>query len=159
MQFHLPGAAVPLKTNATLLPCAHMRNNRCAKVNRVMYDADTKNQFLELRAKGWSLGRIAERLKVAQRTLVEWNRQEHEQIRTLRAIEFEALQEKILATREQELTRLKLELDRLESELTKRTVGNISTENLYRLSALLRGEIRKVCQAPLLVEEAMADEE
>jgi hypothetical protein len=67
-----------------------------------MHDIDTKNQFLELRAKGWSLARIAERLKVAQRTLVDWNRQEHEQIRTPRAIELEALQEKILATREQE---------------------------------------------------------
>ena len=50
-----------------------------------MYDTDTKSQFLELRAKGWSLARIAERLKVSQRTLVNWNRQEHEEIRTLRA--------------------------------------------------------------------------
>ena len=41
-----------------------------------MYDTDTKNQFLELRAKGWSLSRIAERLNVARRTLVDWNRQE-----------------------------------------------------------------------------------
>jgi transcriptional regulator with XRE-family HTH domain len=56
-----------------------------------MYDIDTKNQFLELRAKGWSLSRVAERLKVAQRTLVDWNRQEHAQIRALRAIEREAL--------------------------------------------------------------------
>ena len=37
------------------------------------------------------LGRIAEQLKVAQRTLVDWNHQGHEQIRTLRAIEWEAL--------------------------------------------------------------------
>ena len=124
-----------------------------------MYDADTKNQFLELRAKGWSLSRIAERLKVAQRTLVDWNRQEHEQIRTLRAIEWEALQEKILATREQELLRLKTELDRLQAELAKRTVEFVSTENLYRLSALVRAEIGKVCQVPLPVEDAMAAEE
>ena len=124
-----------------------------------MYDADVKNQFLELRAKGWSLGRIAERLKVAQRTLVEWNRQEREQIRILRAIEFEALQEKILATHEQELTRLKVELDRLEAELGKRTVEYISTENLYRLSALLRGEIRKVCLGARPVEETMTVKE
>jgi hypothetical protein len=41
-----------------------------------MYDTDTKSQFLELRAKGWSLSRLAERLNVAQRTLVDWNRQE-----------------------------------------------------------------------------------
>jgi len=66
-----------------------------------MYDADTKGQFLELRAKGWSLARIAKRLKVAQRTLVDWNRQEQEQIRSLRAIELEALREKILPTMKQ----------------------------------------------------------
>jgi hypothetical protein len=124
-----------------------------------MYDTDTKAQFVELRAKGWSLARIAERLKVAQRTLVDWNRQEQEQIRSLRAIELEALREKILAAREQELTRLKKELDRLEAELAKRTVEYVSTESLYRLSALLRGEIRKVSQAPLPADEAMVSEQ
>ena len=124
-----------------------------------MYDTETKSQFVELRAKRWSLNRIARRLKIAKRTLVDWNRQEHEQIRTLRAIEWETLQEKILATGEQELVRLKKELDRLEAELAKRTVQYVSTENLYRLSALVRAEIRKVCQAPLPVEEAMAAEE
>ena len=124
-----------------------------------MYGTDTKSQFLELRAKGWSLARIAERLQIAQRTLVEWNRQEHEQIRTLKAIELEALQEKILSTREQELTRLKQELDRLEQELASRKVEFVSTENLYRLSALVRAEIRKVCLAPPVVENAIAEEE
>ncbi len=124
-----------------------------------MYDTDTKSQFLELRAKGWSLKRIAEHLKIAQRTLVDWNRQEHEQIRTLRAIELETLQEKILATREQELTRLKQELDRLQVELAKRSIEVVSTENLYRLSALVRAEIRRVCQAPPVVEDAIREEE
>jgi hypothetical protein len=124
-----------------------------------MYDTDTKSQFLELRAKGWSLSRIAERLKVSQRTLVDWNRQEHEQIRTLRAIEWEALQEKILATGEQELVRLKKELDRLEAELAKRTVECVSTENLYCLTSLVRAEIRKVSHAPQPVEDAIAAEE
>src|SRR5512140_1622253 len=154
MQFASRDAAAPPKSNATLRPCAHAHSKPRTKA--VMYGTDTKSQFLELRAKGWSLGRIAEHLQVAQRTLVDWNRQEHEQIRTLRAIEWEALQEKILATREQELTRLKRELDRLEAELAKRTVEYVSTENLYRLSALLRSEIRKACQASLPVEEAMA---
>jgi hypothetical protein len=124
-----------------------------------VYGTDTKSQFIELRAKGWSLARIAAHLNVAQRTLVDWNRQEHEEIRTMRAFEIEALQEKILATREQELTRLKQELDRIDQELAKRTVEYISIENLYRLSALLRSEIRKVCQAPPLVENAIAQEE
>jgi hypothetical protein len=46
-----------------------------------MYDNDTKNEFIELRAKGWSPSRISDQLKVSQRTLVDWNRQEREQIR------------------------------------------------------------------------------
>jgi len=124
-----------------------------------MYDTDTKNQFLELRAKGWSLSRIAEQLNIARRTLVTWNRLEYEQIRTLRSIEREALQEKILATHEQELVRLKTELDRLEAELAKRRVEVVSIENLYRLSALVRAAIRKVCQLRLPVEGSIAAEE
>jgi hypothetical protein len=51
--------------------------------------------------------------------MVDWNQQEREQIRALRTIEWKALQEKILATGEQELVRLKKELDRLEAELAK----------------------------------------
>ena len=121
-----------------------------------MYDLETKGRFLELRAKGWSLARIAKRLKVAQRTLVDWNSQEQEQIRTLRVIELEALREKVLATRKQELTRLKQELARLQSELAERTVTCVSTENLYRLSALLRSEMRKISEAPLPGAETMA---
>ena len=50
-----------------------------------MYGTDTKSQFLKLRDKGWSLARIAAHIKVAQRTLVDWNQQEHGLIRTLRA--------------------------------------------------------------------------
>ena len=57
------------------------------------------------------------------------------------------------------MLRLKTELDRLQAELAKRTVEYVSTENLYRLSALVRAEIRKVCQVPLPVEDAMAAEE
>ncbi len=43
--------------------------------------SEPKRQFLEPRAKGWSLRRIAEHLQIAQRTLVDWNRQEHKEIR------------------------------------------------------------------------------
>jgi hypothetical protein len=57
------------------------------------------------------------------------------------------------------LIRLKKELDRLEAELAKRTVEFVSTESLYRLSALVRAEIRKVCQTQLPLEEALAPEE
>ncbi len=113
-----------------------------------MHDTETRTAFIELRAKGWSLKRIAGRLKVAPRTLVDLSRQDKENIRTLRALELEALQEKILATREQELQTLKNSLDLIQQQIATRDHAYTSLENLYRLAALVRTEIRKVCQTP-----------
>ena len=100
--------------------------------------------MIELRAKGWSLARIATHLNVSVRTLVDWNRHSQTEIRSLRAVELEVLQEKILATHEMELTRLAQHLQRLEEELVKRPLQFVDTKDLYRLSALVRTEIRKV---------------
>ncbi len=122
-----------------------------------MYDTETRNAFLELRAKGWSIKRIAARLKVAPRTLVDWNRQENETIRTLRALELEALQEKILATREQELKTLKDSLDRIQQQIALKDHKYTSLESLYRLASLVRAEIRKVCRTPDFSDPAFTD--
>jgi orotate phosphoribosyltransferase-like protein len=56
-----------------------------------MYSNDIKDQFLELRAKGLSLARIATDIHVSQRTLVHWNRQLALDIRALRAVHLEAV--------------------------------------------------------------------
>jgi transposase len=114
-----------------------------------MYDTDTRAKFIELRAKGWSMARIAKRLKVSVRTLIDWNRKEKEAIKSLRAIELEALHEKILASHEHELRTLKANLDRIEEQIAKRHHGYESIATYYRLAALLRSEIRKCCDAAL----------
>ena len=116
-----------------------------------MHSTDTKSQFIELRAKGWSLARIADRLNVCTRTLVDWNRQSQTEIRALHAVELEALQEKILATHELELTRLTQHLQRLEEETAKRKFVCVETKDLYRLCSLVRAEIRKVRLEPELL--------
>jgi hypothetical protein len=50
-----------------------------------MHSNDIKDKFLELRANGVSLARIATDIHVSQRTLVDWNRQLALDIRALRA--------------------------------------------------------------------------
>ena len=40
-----------------------------------MQSTDTKSQFIELWAKGWSLACIAAHINVCPQTLVDWNRQ------------------------------------------------------------------------------------
>ena len=71
-----------------------------------MYCNDTKDQFLEMRAKGLSLSRIATDIHVSQRTLVDWNRQLAPDIRALRAVHLEALHEQTLNSRQEDLARL-----------------------------------------------------
>ena len=109
-----------------------------------MHSTDTKSKFLQLRAKGWSLARISKDIDVSVRTLVDWNRQHREELQILRIVELEALQEKLLATHEQELTMLTEQLRRLEQEISKRHIDIISTENLFRLAAATRAQIRKL---------------
>lgn len=51
-----------------------------------MKDQETKERFVELRAKGWSFDRIARELKVSKQTLINWSRELALQIGNLKAI-------------------------------------------------------------------------
>ena len=52
-----------------------------------MYDQQTKNRFIDLRAQGLSLARIALDLDISKRTAVDWNRQFQTEILSLRQFE------------------------------------------------------------------------
>jgi hypothetical protein len=39
-----------------------------------MYDTETRAQFIDLRAKGWSYSKIARHTAISRRTLVNWGR-------------------------------------------------------------------------------------
>ena len=110
-----------------------------------MHPNVTKQQFIELRAQGLSLSRIADQLHVSKRTLVGWNREHHADIDSLRALELEALHEKLLASHEQELTRLAAYQCKIDEELAKRPLEKLTTDKLFRLSLLFRREIRDLC--------------
>ena len=108
-----------------------------------MHTEDTRDKFIELRAQGWSLGHIATELHIAKRTLVDWNRECAAKIKSLRALELELLQEKFLASREEELSRLaRLQKD-VDDELANRTLKFVPIEKLFRLAIELRQEIRR----------------
>ena len=121
-----------------------------------MHSTDTKSRFIELRAQGWSLARIAAHLDVSKRTLVDWNQHAQAEIRALKAVELEALQEKLLASHEAELTQLTGHLQRVEKELAGRCLEIVSTENLYRLAGQLRRQLQHARLRPALPGEADA---
>ena len=115
-----------------------------------MHAADTRNRFIELRAQGWSLARIATELRVAKNTLVAWNREQRSEIADLKGLEMEALQERVLVSHEAELVRLTAHLNRIEVILAKRNLECLPTESLFCLAATVRAQLRRLSHAPLL---------
>src|SRR5438105_2209461 len=107
-----------------------------------MYTSDAIEKFIELRAQGWSLNHIASELHVAKRTLVDWSREQADQIKSLRALQQEIAEEKFAATREEELARLLRTQKDVEDELANRTLRIIPLEKLFGIAADLREEIR-----------------
>jgi transcriptional regulator with XRE-family HTH domain len=56
-----------------------------------MKDQSVKEEFLKLRAKGWSFNRIAKQLGVSKPTLLAWSRDFALEIRNQKALEHENL--------------------------------------------------------------------
>ena len=101
------------------------------------------DKFIELRAQGWTLAHIATELHVSKRTLVDWNREYAADIQSLCTAELELLQEKFLASREEELNRLARLHKDVEDELANRRLRSVPTDKLFRVAAELRQELQQ----------------
>lgn len=115
-----------------------------------MHSIKTRHRFIELRSQGWSLARIAVEMGVAKRTLVQWNRDAAAEIAELQSVEIEALQERVAASHEMELTRLSEHLNRIEAVLARRNLDCLSTESLFCLAATVRAQLRRITKSPAL---------
>src|ERR1041385_1370356 len=85
-----------------------------------MHDVQVQQRFVHLRSQGCSFARIASELNVTKPTLINWSRKFQFEIQNLRAIELEALQEQLVATREIRARALGEQLAKVQQELKKR---------------------------------------
>jgi transposase-like protein len=108
-----------------------------------MHTPETRQRFLELRAQGRTLASLAEQLNVTPRTLFNWHHQYRAQINAFRNLRLEALQEKLLASHENELATLANQLQRVDQILAQRDWECLATEFLVSLATGLRSKIRK----------------
>ena len=74
---------------------------------------ETKERFIELRAKGWSFDKIAKEIGKAKQTLIDWSKELQDEIANRKALELEALYESYYLMRENRLQTLELCLLRL----------------------------------------------
>lgn len=112
-----------------------------------MYDQKTQQQFVERRIQGHSYTRIAEELKIAKRTLIDWGRKFRFEIHNARLVELEALRERYLASREERVRRLGEQLKAVEAALATRDFNELSTPRLFFLAESLRRQILSATDA------------
>jgi hypothetical protein len=98
-----------------------------------MKDQETKERFLELRAKGWAFDRIAQELKTSKPTLINWSRELQTDIANLKAIELESLQERFYMTKAQRIELFGERLQAIKAELDKRDLREIPSDKLLTL--------------------------
>ena len=108
---------------------------------RGMTDTEIQQRFILLRAQGVTYVRIAQELNVCKRTLINWSRRFQYEINNQRAIELEALQEQLVATREARAHALADQLRAVEDELKKRSLADVPTSRLYAMADSLRRQI------------------
>jgi transposase len=119
---------------------------------------ELKQAFVQYRAKGWSLRKIARKLKVSRSTLSNWQAELEEEIASLKAIELEALYETYYASKEARVRLLGQQLKRVRAELNKRDLSDVPTDTLMAMLLKLYEALQEEYTEPrpLTQEEILA---
>ena len=104
---------------------------------------EKRQNFVQLRAKGYSYAKIAKQLKVSKGTLANWNAELQEDIATLRAIELESLQEQFYLLKKGRIELLGKQLQKVIGELDKRDFSMVNTERLMELFLKIFSELKQ----------------
>lgn len=99
-------------------------------------------RFIELRAQGWSLARIAGELKLSKTTLSNWSQELEAEIAGLKAIELESLQEQYFLLKEGRLRLLGELVEKLRQEALSRDLSTVATEKLLDLLLRYHAELK-----------------
>lgn len=114
-----------------------------------MPQTDTKQQFIELRAKGWSFDKIAKELGKAKQTLIDWSKELQDEIANLKALELEALYESHYLLTENRLQNLGAILSKLKAEVERRSFSDLPTEKLLELYLKYSSQVREEVVEPI----------
>lgn len=124
-----------------------------------METVETKNRFIELRAKGYSFDKIAKELGKAKQTLIDWSKDLEEEIANLKALELEALYEEFYLLKEERIRRLGKILKSIEDELLDRDLSEVSTDRLLDLLLKYRAQIEEDLVEPTFKSREEISEE
>ncbi len=114
---------------------------------------DLKEQFITLRARGLSLEKISKQIGKCRQTLSNWNSDLQEEIANSKAIELEALFEECLLTKEHRVKELSKLMSKINEELEKRDLSQISDDKLIDLKLKIGDQLKNEFFEPKIVSD------
>jgi hypothetical protein len=118
-----------------------------------MTNTDLKQQFITLRAKGYSLEKISKEIGKCRQTLSNWNFDLQEEIANAKAIELEALFEECLLTKQYRIKELSNLLNKINKELEKRDLTMLSDDKLIDLKLKIGVQLKEEFIEPIILSE------
>jgi transposase-like protein len=96
-----------------------------------MYSNEIRDKFIELRAMGLSLERIARQLGINKSTALEWHRRFQHEIAELKAFRLETIRERVAANYEDEIEYASSLLKHIRRMLLERGLQSMSIASLF----------------------------
>lgn len=109
---------------------------------------ETKQRFIELRARGWSFDKIAKELGKAKQTLIDWSKELEEEIANYKALELEALYEAYYLHKENRLRTFGAMLTKIKEEVDSRDLSDVPTDKLLDLFLKYNNQIKEEIVEP-----------
>jgi hypothetical protein len=109
---------------------------------------ETKERFIELRAKGWSFDKIAKETGKAKQTLIDWSKELQDQIANCKALELEALYESYYLMRENRLQTFGAMLTKIKEEVESRDLSDVPTDKLLELLLKYNNQVKEEIVEP-----------
>ena len=110
---------------------------------------ETKEIFIELRAKGWSFDKIAKEIGKAKQTLIDWSKELQDEIANRKALELEALYESYYLMRENRLQTFGAMLTKIKEEVENRALSDVPTDKLLDLFLKYNNQIKEEIVEPI----------
>ena len=124
-----------------------------------METIETKRRFIELRAKGYSFGKIAKELGKAKQTLLDWSRELDQEIAQAKALELDSLYESYSLYKEARLKTLGEILSKLKKEVDNRDLTDLPTDRLLDLFLKYEGVVKESLVEPVFKSSREIEEE
>ena len=109
----------------------------------------TKEEFIEMRAKGYSFDKIAKKLGKSKNTLIVWSKELQGEIANCKSMELEALYEKYYLHKEGRLQIFGTLLVKIKEELEQRNFLDIPTDKLLDLFLKYNNQVKDELTIPI----------